>query len=232
MQWAVTGSTRPFWARSQNCEKRLLASSCRYLCLSVCLSVHPSVLMEQLGSHWTDFDGTWYLSVFRKSVEKIQFLLKSEKNNGYFTRRMRNVLDKNCRENKSTHFISSNFFFPEYRAVCEIMSKNVVEPERPHMAALRHVACWVSQATRAQAHTSACPPTTTHTWTQTHAHTHTNMYVMFIAFFGNKVFVNVSQCHDIRRFEIEYLDSADAYGPTLSASDCTGTTTKCDGNYK
>jgi hypothetical protein len=32
-----------FYSRSQNCEKRLLASSC--LC----------VLMEQLGSHWTDF---------------------------------------------------------------------------------------------------------------------------------------------------------------------------------
>jgi hypothetical protein len=33
-----------FWARSQNCEKRLLALSC--------LSVFR---MEQLGSYWTDF---------------------------------------------------------------------------------------------------------------------------------------------------------------------------------
>jgi hypothetical protein len=32
-----------FWARSQNCEKRLLASSCL------------SVLMKQLGFHLTDF---------------------------------------------------------------------------------------------------------------------------------------------------------------------------------
>jgi hypothetical protein len=38
--------THTHWARSQNCEKRLLASSC----LSVC----PSVRMEQLDSHWTD----------------------------------------------------------------------------------------------------------------------------------------------------------------------------------
>jgi hypothetical protein len=41
-----------FQARSQNCEKRLLASS------------YPSVRMEQLGSHWTDFDETWYLRRF------------------------------------------------------------------------------------------------------------------------------------------------------------------------
>jgi hypothetical protein len=36
-----------FEARSQNSEKRLLASSR--------LSVRSSVRMEQLGSHWTDF---------------------------------------------------------------------------------------------------------------------------------------------------------------------------------
>jgi hypothetical protein len=38
-----TDANPRFLARSQNCEKRLLASSC----LSVC--------MEQHGSHWTDF---------------------------------------------------------------------------------------------------------------------------------------------------------------------------------
>ena len=36
-----------FWARSQNFENTLLAS--------LCLSVRPSVRMEQLESHWTDF---------------------------------------------------------------------------------------------------------------------------------------------------------------------------------
>ena len=62
-----------FWARLQNCEKRLLASSC------------PSVRMEQLGSHWTDFYEILYLSTCRISVEKIQISLKSDKNNGYYT---------------------------------------------------------------------------------------------------------------------------------------------------
>ena len=35
-----------FQARSQNCEKRLLV---------FVMSVRPSVRVEQLGSHWTDF---------------------------------------------------------------------------------------------------------------------------------------------------------------------------------
>jgi hypothetical protein len=54
----------------------------RRVCLSVCLSVRPSIRVEQLGSHWTDFHEIWYLSVFRKSVEKIQVSLKYDRNNG------------------------------------------------------------------------------------------------------------------------------------------------------
>jgi len=45
----------------------------------VCLSAR----MEQLA-HWTDFHEIWYLSIFRKYVEKIQVSLKSDKLNGYF----------------------------------------------------------------------------------------------------------------------------------------------------
>jgi len=41
--------------------------------------------MEQLGFHWTDFYEIWYLSIFSKSVEKIQILLQSVKINGHFT---------------------------------------------------------------------------------------------------------------------------------------------------
>jgi len=52
-----------FQARSKNCEKRLLASSCG--------SVHPSARtlalplsrIKQLGSHWTDFHEILYFSV-------------------------------------------------------------------------------------------------------------------------------------------------------------------------
>ena len=61
----------------KNCQKRLLSSSC--------LFIRPPVFMEQLGSHWTDFHEIWYLSIFRKFVEKIKVSLKSDKNKGYFT---------------------------------------------------------------------------------------------------------------------------------------------------
>ena len=80
------------------------------------------------------------MSIFRKSVQHIQVPLKSDKNNGYLYQglctlvitsrsvllRMRNVSDKNCRENQNTHFTFSNFFFPENHAVYEIMWKNIV----------------------------------------------------------------------------------------------------------
>ena len=52
------------------------------------LSVRPSV--------WniSDPNGVIFIiSIFRKSVEKIQFLLKSDKNDGYFTRRPIYVFD-------------------------------------------------------------------------------------------------------------------------------------------
>jgi hypothetical protein len=78
--------------------------------------------MEQLGCHWTDLHEILCLSIFRKSVEKTQVSLKSDKNNGYLREdlyifmiprliflRMRNVPGRS-RENQSTHFMFSNFF--------------------------------------------------------------------------------------------------------------------------
>jgi hypothetical protein len=60
---------------SQNCEKWL----------NFGMSVRPSARAEQLGSHWTDFHEILHLSVLRKTVQKMQGTLKSDKNNGYFT---------------------------------------------------------------------------------------------------------------------------------------------------
>jgi hypothetical protein len=57
------------------------------------MSVFTSVRMEKLGSRSTDFDETCYLSFIRKSVEKIQVLLKSDKNNGHFTWRRVHIYD-------------------------------------------------------------------------------------------------------------------------------------------
>jgi hypothetical protein len=47
------------------------------------VSVRTSVHVEQLGSHWTDFHKS--LSIFGKSMGKIQISLKCDKNKGYFT---------------------------------------------------------------------------------------------------------------------------------------------------
>ena len=65
-------------ARCQIRRKWHLASSH----LPVRLSIH----MEQLGCLWTDFYEMWLFDYFRKPVEKIQVLLKSDKNKLYFVR--------------------------------------------------------------------------------------------------------------------------------------------------
>ena len=59
--------------------------------LYVCPSIHPSVRMELLGFHWMGFHEIWYLSIFGKSTDKIKDVLKSDKNNGYFTGRQINI---------------------------------------------------------------------------------------------------------------------------------------------
>jgi len=57
--------------------------------VSFVMSVRPSrlssVRMEQLVSHWIDFHEIWYLSIFRKCIEKIQVSLKYDQNNEFFT---------------------------------------------------------------------------------------------------------------------------------------------------
>ena len=61
--------------------------------MSVQLSARPSVRLEQLGSHWSDFHEIWYVCIFRKLVKKIQVSLESDKNNGYFTWRSMYIYD-------------------------------------------------------------------------------------------------------------------------------------------
>ena len=49
--------------------------------------------MEQLGSHGIGFHEIWYLSIFQKSVEKIQVSLKYDKKNWHFTQRPVYIFD-------------------------------------------------------------------------------------------------------------------------------------------
>ena len=61
---------------------------------SVRVSVRPSVRPHgTTRSHWKDFQETWYLSILRKPVQKIQVSLKFGKHNGYFTWRPRYIFD-------------------------------------------------------------------------------------------------------------------------------------------
>jgi hypothetical protein len=71
-----------------------------------------------------------------------------------------------------THILCSITFFSENRAVYEIMSKNMVEPERPQMTIWRRVAYWISKATRTQTRVSVCALTPTHERTNIHWHPH------------------------------------------------------------
>jgi hypothetical protein len=46
----------------------------------------------------------------------------------------------------------NNLFFPENRVIYEIMSKKDDEARQTADGNKRHVACWISKATRAQTH--------------------------------------------------------------------------------
>jgi hypothetical protein len=92
--------------------------------------------MEKLGFHRTQFHEILYLKFFSKiCLEKgtvheglSTFMIISRS----ILLRLGNVLDKICGENRNTHFVFSNFF-PENRAVCEIMWENMAQPERPQV---------------------------------------------------------------------------------------------------
>ena len=80
---------------------------------------------------------------------------------------MRNVSNKSCREIKIQISYSVTFFLK--LSVYEIMSKNMVVPERPQMAIWRRVAWWIIKTTRV------------HESTRTHSRAHTHKYVRHIA---------------------------------------------------
>ena len=92
---------------------------------------------------------------------------------------MRNVLDKSCKENQKTHFMLNDFFLN--RSVYEIMSKNVVEPERPQVAS-QYATCYMHERA------CTCPRASAHTRTRARAHTHAHKYVILL-FHGNSSYV-------------------------------------------
>jgi hypothetical protein len=92
---------------------KIAKSDCwlRHICLSVSV--------EKFGCHRKDFRKSCYLCIFRKSVEEIEFSLKSDKNKGQIKfiiisreilLRMKNVSEKSFRENQIRILYSSVFF--------------------------------------------------------------------------------------------------------------------------
>jgi hypothetical protein len=108
--------TSPLFRRVRKIVKnRLLASSCPSVRPSARNNSAPTVRI------FMKFYIYIFFLFFRKSVEKIQVSLKSNKirvlyMNTFliislsFLLRMRGVLDKSCRENQNKHFVFSNFF--------------------------------------------------------------------------------------------------------------------------
>jgi hypothetical protein len=87
--------------------------------------VRPSVRMEQLGSHWTEFHEIWY---FLKSVEKIQVSSKSALLEDQYTFSIIShffvelkMFQTKFVEKLATHIFCSIAFIFENRAVYEIM---------------------------------------------------------------------------------------------------------------
>jgi hypothetical protein len=178
-KWPSGQHALRFLARSQNCDKLLLASSY--------LSVHPSVCLH--GTTRLLLDGFWLNLIFKLFPkicwEKLKFCWNPTRmpgtlHEGVFTfmtisrwilPRMRNVSDKSCRDNQNTHFVFSNFF-SENLAFYE-MSKNVVKLERLQTIWRMRIACSISKAIHAKAHASARVPTPKHAFAYARAHTHT-----------------------------------------------------------
>ena len=116
------------------------------------LHVCPSVRMEQLGSRWRYFREILYLSIFRKSIEKIQVYLISDKNGRYITPLWSyltelflewHMLPTKVAEKFKTHFMFNNCFSKP----CRLWDNgNTVQSEEPRVTIWR-VACWITKAT-------------------------------------------------------------------------------------
>jgi hypothetical protein len=151
--------TRLILGAFQNCEERLLASSCLSVRPYVCVSVRPH------GTTHLPLDGvSWNLigEYLFKSIEKIEVWLKSDNNNGYFTWRSTYIYDISLNSSYNENFFRQNLyrkakdilcwitFFPENHSVYEIMWKNIVEPNMPQMTRgiirLMPFSCWITKA--------------------------------------------------------------------------------------
>ena len=119
---------------SQNCERRLLFSSYLPLRMSEWNNSAPTEMMLMKFGTWGFLENLSRKFKFHLNLTRITATLREDvctfiTTSGWILLRMRNVSDRTYGESKNTHFMFSNFFF-ENRAVCEIMWKIMVGPDR------------------------------------------------------------------------------------------------------
>jgi hypothetical protein len=165
--------------------------------MSVCPSVHLSIHMEQLGSHWTDIYKIWYLNVFFKSVTKNLNFIKIWKEQWVLY--MKNYvhiwyylpeffLEWVMSQTKVLEKIKTHIYVQySFKKFCHL-SDNVEKYGRPRQATqdniiwCMHFACWMTQ-----------------TRIQTHAH-----HLILIAFNGSNGYVRAPQCYVIHTLSVSY----------------------------
>ena len=150
------------------------------------MTVSPSVHMEQLGSHRTDFyDIQEFLE---KYIEKIQVSLKYDKQNGYFTWRrlytyvnisLSSSKNEKCLglklyTNQNTYFTFNNFFpIRSCRLWINVKEYSTAKQATVHKIMRRiRTACWITKATD----------------------THNQNMKYLLLFHINNGYANVSQC--------------------------------------
>jgi hypothetical protein len=106
-------------------------------------------------------------------------------------------------EKTETHDLCSITFFSfENRAVYELMSTNMVDPEGSHMTSQYGAYELHAGLARLHARTRMYTPTRPGTRMYACARVHTHKYVIFIAFTRQQGFVNAPYCYVIRTLRV------------------------------
>ena len=122
------------------------------------MSVCPSVRMERLGCHRTDCHDSWYLSIFRKSVENVRVSLKPCRNNGRCTCMYVSISGNFCWIEKyfwqnlwrnSKHNFMFNNIPPRrsYRLWGNVKRYGRAGQATDYNTWLMRIACWITKAT-------------------------------------------------------------------------------------
>jgi hypothetical protein len=129
--------------------------------------------------------------------------------------RMRNISDKNCREIKNTLFMFNTFFSSKIVPFVRKCQKyDRARGATTDIAIWRiRIKCWISKATRTQAHVQAHAPCHTSplslslslTHTHTHTHTHSGKCLILTAFVRQQWLAKSPQLYVIRTLAVLFI---------------------------